>query len=151
MLPCSLSSTSRSEMQKCSGDDEGVWACYAPCRSSVPSCRCMLRGKRRKRSSDDDEEDDEEDDDDDEYRAPKKAAKAAGAKRKSGGGGGGGFTALKKLSPELSALVGESEMSRPQLTKFFTGYFKVRAGGAGVGDGGAGRGRWWGGRAGRCR
>ena len=39
-------------------------------------------------------------------------------------GRGKGLTAVKKLSPELAAIVGQKEASRPQLTKLLWAYLK---------------------------
>ena len=64
---------------------------------------------------------------------PKAASKPAAKRGKKadesdGGGGskkgGGGYTKPVKISAELAALVGTDSISRPELTKFFWGYFR---------------------------
>jgi hypothetical protein len=58
--------------------------------------------------------------------ASKPAAKRAKKSEDGGGkkGGGGGYTKPVKVTPELAALVGTDSISRPELTKFFWGYFR---------------------------
>ncbi|KAG1673969.1 hypothetical protein FOA52_015725 [Chlamydomonas sp. UWO 241] len=97
---------------------------------------------------DDDDEDEEDEEDEGERKPPpkkratpatktpvkKEVAKKAVPKRevakkevekKAGSGGGNNnFTKACTLSAELAAFVGKDSMSRPELTKFFTNYYK---------------------------
>eukprot|EP00955_Chlamydomonas_euryale_P110592 366009-Chlamydomonas_euryale.AAC.10 len=72
--------------------------------------------KPSKKRRNDSEEDATDEDEEAEYCAPK-------AKK---GGGGGGFTKQLQLSAELAEATGNETMSRPELTKWFTNYWKVR-------------------------
>ncbi|GAX80563.1 hypothetical protein CEUSTIGMA_g8000.t1 [Chlamydomonas eustigma] len=90
--------------------------------SGAPTKSKSKKKSKRNEDEEDEEDNDDDDDEDGEYKAPKskKSSKASS----SGNGGGGGFTRPYKLSSDLMGLTGVSEMSRPQLTKFFTNYFK---------------------------
>lgn len=106
-------------------DDEGDDDDEGSKKASKSKKASSSKGKKKqKRGSDDDNDDDEDDDgDEDDAYVPRKTVKAkkpAGSKS----GGGGGFTKLMKLSEPLAGLTGEESMSRPQLQKFFTAYFK---------------------------
>jgi len=70
--------------------------------------------KPSKKRRNDSEEDATDEDEEAEYCAPK-------AKK---GGGGGGFTKQLQLSAELAEATGNETMSRPELTKWFTNYWK---------------------------